>query len=358
MRFVSASAGARAAAAPRRASPRWRLAGAAPPQRAARATVRARRDDEATSSPGDPNERLREELRRSLRAEADHSRDPHRLDDAEAVTRDTRGIRDAGSAKEIGASRRYAITVREREIFRYTLPDFFPDFNLTPLEARRGAGLDDDLSTDSTASGKAFPDGGGPSDDDAKKNRNRNRPYVWRRGVLAGVERSDPLDVIARERERFERALTAETDEKTEETRDEDVPPMRIRKASASESAHAASSVVSGSKLETRGQNSKRRVIPPPPRREGGAELGAEELGLVSKTLLGLTLFFYLVALVATTSRAFLGDSQPAPIPPEGGALPSRAPAAVPDSIRGTRAGEMWREKLGGTLGGNARDEP
>ena len=70
-----------------------------------------------------------------------------------------------------------------------------------------------------------------------------------------------------------------------------------------------------------------------------------------------MTLFFYLVALVATTSRAFLGDSQPAPIPPEGGALPSRAPAAVPDSIRGTRAGEMWREKLGGT-GGNARDEP
>ena len=335
MRFVSASAGARAAAAPRRASPRWRLAGAAPPQRAARATVRARRDDEATSSPGDPNERLREELRRSLRAEADHSRDPHRLDDAEAVTRDTRGIRDAGSAKEIGASRRYAITVREREIFRYTLPDFFPDFNLTPLEARRGAGLDHDLSTAdlSTASGKPR---GGPSDDDAKKNR--NRPYVWRRGVLAGVERSDPLDVIARERERFERALiTAETDEKTEETRDEDVPPMRIRKASASE-------------------NSKRRVIPPPPRREG-AELGAEELGLVSKTLLGLTLFFYLVALVATTSRAFLGDSQPAPIPPEGGALPIRAPAAVPDSIRGTRAGEMWREKLGGT-GGNARDEP
>ena len=270
-----------------------------------------------------------------------------------------RGIRDAGSAKEIGASRRYAITVREREIFRYTLPDFFPDFNETPLEARRGAGLDDDLSTASTASGKAR---GGPSDD-AKKNR--NRPYVWRRGVLAGVERSDPLDVIARERERFERALiTAET-EKTE-TRVGDVP---MRSASASESADSPrdarddrdvlthSPSASGSKLEACGQNSKRRAIPPPPRREG-AELGAEELGLVSKALLGLTLFFYLVALVATTSRAFLGDSQPAPIPPEGGALPSRAPAAVPDSIRGTRAGEMWREKLGGTLGGNARDEP
>jgi len=337
MRFVSASAGARAAAAPRRASPRWRLAGAAPPQRAARATVRARSDDEATSSPGDPNERLREELRRTLRAEADTS-DPPR-DDAEAVTRDMRE-RDAGSAGG-GASRRYAITVREREIFRYTLPDFFPDFNETPLEARRGAGLDDDLSTASTASGKAHLRG--PSDD-AKKNR--NRPYVWRRGVLAGVERSDPLDVIARERERFERALTAETDmtEKTEETRDEDVTPTR-GKASASESARVSSSVSGPKKKLVNGQNSKRRVIPPPPRREG-AELGAEELGLVSKTLLGLTLFFYLVALVATTSRAFLGDSQPAPIPPEGGALPSRAPAAVPDSIRGTRAGEMWREKL------------
>lgn len=355
MRLVSASAGARAGAVPRRAAPRWRLAGAAPPQRAARATVRARRDDEATSSPGDPNERLREELRRSLRAEADTS-DPPR-DGTEAVTRERRE-RDAGSAGG-GASRRYAITVREREIFRYTLPDFFPDFNETPLEARRGAGLDDDLSTASTASGKAR---GGPPDD-AKKNR--NRPYVWRRGVLAGVERSDPLDVIARERERFERALTAET-EKTE-TRDGDVP---MRSASASESARSSrdardarddrdvlthSPSASGSKLAS-GQNSKRRTIPPPPRREG-AELGAEELGLVSKVLLGLTLFFYLVALVATTSRAFLGDSQPAPIPPEGGALPSRAPAAVPDSIRGTRAGEMWREKLGGT-GGNARDEP
>ena len=39
MRLVSASAGARAGAVPRRAAPRWRLAGAAPPQRAARATV-------------------------------------------------------------------------------------------------------------------------------------------------------------------------------------------------------------------------------------------------------------------------------------------------------------------------------
>ena len=193
MRLVSASAArARAGAVPRRAAPRWRLAGAAPPQRAARATVRARRDDEATSSPGDPNERLREELRRSLRAEADTS-DPPR-DGTEAVTRERRE-RDAGSAGG-GASRRYAITVREREIFRYTLPDFFPDFNETPLEApaRSHQTIDDDLSTASTASGKAR---GGPPDD-AKKNR--NRPYVWRRGVPGGVERSDPLDVIARER--------------------------------------------------------------------------------------------------------------------------------------------------------------
>ena len=64
---------------------------------------------------------------------------------------------------------------------------------------------------------------------------------------------------------------------------------------------------------------------------------------------MGLTLFFYLVALFATTSRAFLGDSQPAPIPSEGGALATRTPAPVPESIRGTRAGEMWQEKIAGT---------
>ena len=33
---------------------------------------------------------------------------------------------------------------------------------------------------------------------------------MWKRGVLAGTERSDPLDVIAKDRERFERTLRGE----------------------------------------------------------------------------------------------------------------------------------------------------
>jgi hypothetical protein len=204
-----------------------------------------------------------------------------------------------------GASRRYAITVREREIFRYTLPDFFPDFNETPLEARRNAGLDDDLSSSRESVTKKA-----------------KRPYVWRRGVLAGTERSDPLDVIARERERFERELANADDDDDDDERSESSssrPPP------------------------------ERRAIPPPPRREGASNGAEEELGIVSKALVGLTLFFYLVALFATTSRAFLGDSQPAPIQTEGGALATRTPAPVPESIRGTRAGEMWQEKIAGT---------
>ena len=149
MRFVSVSAAARAAAAARCASPR-RTHRAAPPRRAA--TVRARRDEATASSPVDPNERLREELRRSLRAEAEadgaeaDSRDRPPGDDAGTSTRETRETNERESRGE-RASRRYAITVREREVFRYTLPDFFPDFNMTPLEARRDAGLDDELST-------------------------------------------------------------------------------------------------------------------------------------------------------------------------------------------------------------------
>ena len=306
MRFVSASAAPRPASAARRAAPRWTRR-AAPPRRAARATVRARGDDAASPPGDDPNERLREELRRSLRAEAE-------ADGAEAETRN-RSRDDAETSDETsrkksrgapGASRRYAITVREREIFRYTLPDFFPDFNETPLEARRNAGLDDDLSSSRESV--------------TKKTK---RPYVWRRGVLAGTERSDPLDVIARERERFERELANADDDDDEEW---------------SESSSSR-------------PPPERRAIPPPPRREGASNGAEEELGIVSKALVGLTLFFYLVALFATTSRAYLGDSQPAPIPSEGGALATRTPAPVPESIRGTRAGEMWQEKLGRTEG-------
>ena len=212
-----------------------------------------------------------------------------------------------------GASRRYAITVREREIFRYTLPDFFPDFNETPLEARRNAGLDDDLSSSRESV--------------TKKSK---QPYVWRRGVLAGTERSDPLDVIARERERFERELANADD-------DDDDDDERSESSSSRPPPDVSSPP-------------ERRAIPPPPRREGASNGAEEELGIVSKALVGLTLFFYLVALFATTSRAFLGDSQPAPIPSEGGALATRTPAPVPESIRGTRAGEMWQEKIAGTI--------
>jgi hypothetical protein len=143
--------------------------------------------------------------------------------------------------------------------------------------------------------------------------------------VLAGTERSDPLDVIARERERFERELAKADDD------DDDDDDERSESSSSRPPP-------------------ERRAIPPPPRREGASNGAEEELGIVSKALVGLTLFFYLVALFATTSRAFLGDSQPAPIPSEGGALATRTPAPVPESIRGTRAGEMWQEKIAGTI--------
>ena len=319
MRFDSVSAPPRAAAAARAAAPRRTRRGA-PSRRAARG------DDEAASLPVDPNERLREELRRSLRAEAEaddaeaETRDRPR-EDARAFTRERRG-RNGGSRRRGGASRRVAITVREREIFRYTLPDFFPDLVETPLEARR-AGLDDDSSNPDSASNAT-----------RRNERKKNRPYVWRRGVLAGTERSDPLDVIARERERFELELESRG-AKTERV---DV----VGRPNAS--------------LE------KRRAIPPPPRRRDDAagDDGEEGLGglggLVSKALLGMTLFFYLVALLATTSRAFLGDSQPAPLASELGApTTDPAPAAVPESIRGTAAGDVWQETLSGGRAGNAR---
>ena len=39
----------------------------------------------------------------------------------------------------------------------------------------------------------------------------------------------------------------------------------------------------------------------------------------------------------------------PSITPSEGGALATRTPAPVPESIRGTRAGEIWQEKIAGT---------
>ena len=52
-----------------------------------------------------------------------------------------------------------------------------------------------------------------------------------------------------------------------------------------------------------------------------------------------LTLFFYLTALVATSSRSILGDGPPAPMPGMERALEVPPP---PESIVGTAAGEAW----------------
>ena len=296
----------RRALPPRRAAPpRWTRR-AAPPRRAARATVRARGDDAASPPGDDPNERLREELRRSLRAEAE-------ADGAEAETRN-RSRDDAETSDETsrkksrgapGASRRYAITVREREIFRYTLPDFFPDFNETPLEARRNAGLDDDLSSSRESV--------------TKKTK---RPYVWRRGVLAGTERSDPLDVIARERERFERELANADDDDDDEW---------------SESSSSR-------------PPPERRAIPPPPRREGASNGAEEELGIVSKALVGLTLFF--TSSRSSRRRARVPGGLATRADPVGGRR-SRHSDTRPRAAEhtGHGAGEMWQEKLGRTEG-------
>lgn len=77
-----------------------------------------------------------------------------------------------------------AVSVRDKEVFRYkvpslfasgVLPDFFPAFNPTPLEAKRDAGVDDRAD-------------GAPD--------TRRSTYRWKRSVLAGVEASEP----ARER--------------------------------------------------------------------------------------------------------------------------------------------------------------
>jgi hypothetical protein len=139
-----------------------------------------------------------------------------------------------------GASRRYAITVREREIFRYTLPDFFPDFNETPLEARRNAGLDDDLSSSRESV--------------TKKTK---QPYVWRRGVLAGTERSDPLDVIARERERFEREL-AKADDDDDDDDDEAVRVVLVSSSSGAPRDPAAAEA--RGRVERRGGRARNRL--------------------------------------------------------------------------------------------------
>ena len=69
-----------------------------------------------STSTSPSNELLREQLRGFMERESGGDDDD---DD------------DRGEGKSKG--RKYRITVRGEEVFRYTLPDFFPDFNPTPL---------------------------------------------------------------------------------------------------------------------------------------------------------------------------------------------------------------------------------
>ena len=206
------------------------------------------------------------------------------------------------------SSRSYRITVRGEEVMRYTLPDFFPDFNETPLEARINSGADTRMKAQGGTGGGAGAGGGGGGGGGGSKS------YVWKRGVLAGTERSDPLDVIAKDRERFERTLRGEGRES----------------APADEDSNDADSGLMNA------GSGPRRAIPPPP---GYLERPPEELGAATKSLVALTLFFYLTALVATSSRSILGDGPPAPMPGMERALEVPPP---PESIVGTAAVEAW----------------
>ena len=229
---------------------------------------------------------MRGELRKAMASEGEPS-----MSDETAA--------DAGER----SGRSYRITVRGEEVMRYTLPDFFPDFNETPLEARINSGADTRMKAQGGTGGGGGGGGGG------------SKSYVWKRGVLAGTERSDPLDVIAKDRERFERTLGGEGREFA--PADED-----------------SNDVDSG--LTNAGGSGPRRAIPPPP---GYAERPPVEPGAVTKSLAALTLFFYLTALVATSSRSILGDGPPAPMPGMERALEVPPP---PESIVGTAAGEAW----------------
>ena len=249
--------------------------------------------DEARGETRSSDDITRDELRRAMAARGDVS------------SSGGSGDADDGDAAG-GAGRSYRITVRDWEVFRYTLPDFFPDFNETPLEARMNAGADTGMSTAGTEgrTRKDAREGGGGG---------TRKSYVWKRGVLAGTERSDPLEVIAKDRERFEERLRGEG-----------------REGSMDEGGGAE-----GGAVEI-GVDGPRRAIPPPP---GYADKPVEEFGAVTKTLVALTLFFYLTALVATSSRGILGDGPPAPVPGTERALEVPPP---PESIVGTAAGDAW----------------
>ena len=226
--------------------------------------------------PLDANERLREALRREAAREA------------------TRASPAAPTSASPSSPREYRITVRGEEVVRYTLPDFFPDFNDTPLEARRGAG-------------------GGAADDRLESapggSSRGSGTYVWKRGVLAGTERSDPPEVIARyARERAEAASEG---------------------ASSASSSSAASVSGSGasSSASPPGRDRRRRVvIPPPPGREA-LDAEAARFDAASGVLFALTVFFYAVSLALTTSRAMT----PLEPPPEESRLVERQYAYAND---------------------------
>jgi hypothetical protein len=215
----------------------------------------------------DANERLREALRREA-ARAPPSAPP-------------------------SSPREYRITVRGEEVVRYTLPDFFPDFNDTPLEARRGAG-------------------GGAADDRLESAGGSSRgsgTYVWKRGVLAGTERSDPPEVIARyARERAEASSEGASS------------------ASSSSSASVPGSGASSSASPPERDRRRRVVIPPPPGREA-LDAEAARFDAASGVLFALTVFFYAVSLALTTSRAMT----PLEPPPEESRLVERQYAYAND---------------------------
>ena len=253
----------------------------------------------------DANERFREALREEMRASSSSSSsgiDAVRDDDETA-----------------GGGRAYRITVRGEEVLRYTLPDFFPDFNPTPLEARRASGDASDL---------------------ARTRPKSSSTYVWRRGVLAGTERSDPLDVIARQRDRMEADL-ADARASNPANAHPDVPGSNPTRRAARDADESESADGSASRTPP-----PRRRIPPPPHRVDEDAVDAE-LGVGSRALLALTLFFYVVSLALTTSRAYFGDTGPAPTPAEEAARrATRSAPPPPESIAGTPAGDAWTEGI------------
>ena len=125
-------------------------------------------------------------------------------------------------------------------MLRYTLPDFFPDFNETPLEARITA-----PTPHKAQAGRGGGGGGGGGSSRTCGN-----------GACSRARRSDPLDVIAKDRERFERTLRGEGREfaPADEDSNDDMDTG----------------------LTNAGGSGPRRAIPPPPgTRRGPGEPGA-----------------------------------------------------------------------------------